>query len=215
MALAAAREIFGPVPCVVEDIEFQKFLRSRSERRTRRCRLELDPASSEFAVYVRADASDNSWDVHARGCVRQPAEPTSVEVDLAQIRRRCPDVVRSRGVLPPICCRRVSLRPDVPGNGATMAGRTGNAGRGPRPERPEPAPVRLSIASRRSRRLFSNDVGGFPDLDERAGPERRNLRAGEDRSHPLSCHAFDPHVRLHPRDELRSNRAEGRSASRG
>ncbi len=88
MALAAAREIFGPVPCVVEDIEFQKFLLLDQSVHPS-VRLELDPASSEFAVYV-CDASDGSWDMHARGCVRQLAESKESEVDLAQVQKRCP-----------------------------------------------------------------------------------------------------------------------------
>ena len=138
MALAAAREIFGPVPCVLEDIEFQKFL-VLDQNVALSVQVELDPASSEFDVHVRADASDNTWDVHARGCVRQPARPTPARVDLAQIRQRCPDTFDREECNRRFADCRVSLRPDVPGNGATMAGRTGNAGRDPRPERLERA----------------------------------------------------------------------------
>ena len=184
-----------------------------SRSRTSRCSAQvvLDPASSEFDVYVRADASDNSWDVHARGCVRQASRADTGQRSISRkFAGAVPMPFDREECYRRFADRRVSLRPDLPGNCATMAGRTGNAGRDPRPERPERAPVRLSIASGRARRLFSNDVGGFADLDERAGPERRNLRAGEDRAHPLSCHAFDPHVRPHPSDELRSDGTEGR-----
>lgn len=89
LALAAAREVFGPVPCVLEDVEFQKFL-VLEQNTTLAVQVELDPASNEFAVCVRSGASDNSWDVHARGCVRQSTERTPIKVDLAQVRRRCP-----------------------------------------------------------------------------------------------------------------------------
>ena len=88
MALAAAKEIFGPVPCVVEEIEFQKFL-LLDQVVSPTVRLEFDPASNEFAVYAR-NSSDGTWDMHARGRVRQFAELTYSEVDLAQIRNRCP-----------------------------------------------------------------------------------------------------------------------------
>ena len=91
MALAAAREIFGPIPCVLEDIEFQRFL-ILDQNGAQAVQVELDPASSEFAVSVRGDASDNSWDVHATGGIRQAIQPTSVKLDLAQIVMRCPDL---------------------------------------------------------------------------------------------------------------------------
>ena len=90
MALAAARETFGPVPCVVEDIEFQKFL-FLDQHAAPLAQVVLDPASSEFEVCTRADASDNAWDVHARGCVRRSTRPAPDPVDLAEIRRRCPE----------------------------------------------------------------------------------------------------------------------------
>jgi hybrid polyketide synthase/nonribosomal peptide synthetase FtdB len=88
MALAAARETFGAVPCVVEDIEFQKFL-LLDQTVPPTVRLELDPDSSEFVVYV-CNESDGSWDVHAHGRVRQLADAKESRVDLAQVRKRCP-----------------------------------------------------------------------------------------------------------------------------
>ncbi len=92
MALAAARETFGPVPCVLEDIEFQKFL-FLDEKAACSAQVVLDSASSGFDIYACADASDNTWDLHARGCVRQANQPTPGSVDLAQLRQRCPDPV--------------------------------------------------------------------------------------------------------------------------
>ena len=90
MALAAAREMFGPVPCVLEDIEFQKFL-ILDQGVVPLAQVAIDPASSEFEIHARADASENTWDVHARGCVRQFNAPTPARVDIAGIRQRCPD----------------------------------------------------------------------------------------------------------------------------
>ncbi len=90
MALAAAREILGPVPCTLEDIEFQKFL-VLDQNVSPSVQLEFDPASSEFAVYSHADDSNGSGEVHARGWVRPRVGPISKKVDLRQIRERCPE----------------------------------------------------------------------------------------------------------------------------
>ncbi len=89
MGLAAAREVFGPVPCVVEDVEFQKFL-ALDQSSAHSVQVVLDPASSEFHVHSRTDASDHAWDVHAHGCVRQSNNgPAPVKVDIAEVRGRC------------------------------------------------------------------------------------------------------------------------------
>jgi acyl transferase domain-containing protein/acyl carrier protein len=92
MALAAARETFGPVPCVLEDVEFQKFL-VVDQNAACSVQVVLDAASSDFGVHARADASEHAWDLHARGCVRQSSQPTPAGVELAQIRKRCPDLL--------------------------------------------------------------------------------------------------------------------------
>ncbi|MGA7487759.1 MAG: SDR family NAD(P)-dependent oxidoreductase [Xanthobacteraceae bacterium] len=90
MALAAARETFGPVSCDVEDIEFQKFL-ILDQGAAPLAQVVFDPASSEFDVYSRGDASDNAWDAHAHGRVRQSTRAAPDRVDVADIRRRCPE----------------------------------------------------------------------------------------------------------------------------
>ena len=51
MALAAARETFGSGPCVVENIEFQKFLFSMKPSGTL-AQVVLDPSSSEFEIHL-------------------------------------------------------------------------------------------------------------------------------------------------------------------
>jgi acyl transferase domain-containing protein/acyl carrier protein/ubiquinone/menaquinone biosynthesis C-methylase UbiE len=92
MGLAAARETFGSGPCVLEDVEFQRFL-VLERNAAPSVQVALDPALNEFDVCVRADLSSGSWNVHARGSVRQLSPATPVKYDLAQIRERCPDAI--------------------------------------------------------------------------------------------------------------------------
>jgi acyl transferase domain-containing protein/NADPH:quinone reductase-like Zn-dependent oxidoreductase/ubiquinone/menaquinone biosynthesis C-methylase UbiE/acyl carrier protein len=95
MALAAARETLGPVPCVVEDIEFQKFL-ILDQGAAPLAQVAFDPSTSEFDICTRADASENTWDVHAHGCVRSSSGSAPASTDIAEIRRRCPEAFDHR-----------------------------------------------------------------------------------------------------------------------
>jgi acyl transferase domain-containing protein/NADPH:quinone reductase-like Zn-dependent oxidoreductase/acyl carrier protein len=92
MALAAAQESFGPVRCVVEDIEFQKFLVLDD---TAACAVQvaLDPESNAIGISACTDSSDDGWELHARGCIRKASRPAPAISDLAEIRRRSPDRV--------------------------------------------------------------------------------------------------------------------------
>src|SRR5262245_35393308 len=90
MALAAARELLGPGPCSLEEIEFQKFL-VLDQSLPLSVQAELDPVSGEFGVYVRPDPSKPTWDKHARICVRAASQTSRPTLDLAEIQRRCPD----------------------------------------------------------------------------------------------------------------------------
>jgi amino acid adenylation domain-containing protein/thioester reductase-like protein len=92
MALAVGHEIFGPVPCVLEDMEFQKFL-FLDEQASCSAQVVLDIDSSAFDIYTRADAADNSWDLHAHGCVRHAGQGAPAIVDLASLRRGEPDAI--------------------------------------------------------------------------------------------------------------------------
>ena len=92
MALAAARETFGPGPRILEDIELQKLL-VLDEKAPRPVQVVLDAASGDFQVYARADASGNSWELHAHGRVMQNGRPALAAVDLAEIRQRCRDPI--------------------------------------------------------------------------------------------------------------------------
>ena len=90
MALAAAREIFGPSACVVEDIEFQKFL-VLNEGAAPLAQITLHPDASEFEIHSHSGGSDGGWDMHARGCVRPFDGPAPSHVDIPAIRVRCPE----------------------------------------------------------------------------------------------------------------------------
>src|SRR5919108_84539 len=95
MALSAARETFGPVPCVVEDIEFQKFL-VLDEGAAPLAQVALDPATSEFEICSRSEPSQGGWDLHAKGCVRPWSGPALEVADIEGIRRRCPEAFDQR-----------------------------------------------------------------------------------------------------------------------
>ena len=92
MALAAAREALGPVPCVLEDIEFQEFLALGPDAACT-TQVALDTASSDFDVFGRANRSDDAWNLHAHGRVRQAFRPAPAPVDPAQIRQNCCDPI--------------------------------------------------------------------------------------------------------------------------
>jgi acyl transferase domain-containing protein/acyl carrier protein len=92
MALAAARESFGPAPCVLEEVEFQKML-IIDGKATRTAQVGLSTEASDFGIYSQTDASTNSWDLHARGAVRPRTRGAPADEDLGLIRRRCPEPI--------------------------------------------------------------------------------------------------------------------------
>jgi acyl transferase domain-containing protein/ubiquinone/menaquinone biosynthesis C-methylase UbiE/acyl carrier protein len=69
MALAAARELHGPVPCVVEEVRLEKacFL---EEEEARLIELVLDPTDSTFRILSSPACDEPTWTVHVRGKVR-------------------------------------------------------------------------------------------------------------------------------------------------
>ena len=90
MALAAARTVHGDSPCTLEEIEFQKFL-VVDPSLSMTVQTELDTASGELGIHVRSDPASSTWDRHARIRVKALAPPSRPALDLAEIRRRCPD----------------------------------------------------------------------------------------------------------------------------
>jgi acyl transferase domain-containing protein/SAM-dependent methyltransferase/acyl carrier protein len=88
MGLAAARETFGPVPCALDEVEFQNFL---TLDRDCTARVVLD--SGDFSVFARANSLDDTWELQARGHVRQLAGMIPAPADIGNVRRRCPEPV--------------------------------------------------------------------------------------------------------------------------
>ena len=90
MALASAHELLGPVPCVLEDMEFETLL-DLEQSTAYPVQVSLDRASSAFEVHVRGPGSDKSWHRHAHGFVRKLRGRTPASIDVEPIRRRCLD----------------------------------------------------------------------------------------------------------------------------
>ena len=89
----------------------------------RSAQVVLDTASSEFEVYARADASDNSWDV---ACTRMRQASQSTGTGQQSISPKFDGVVPNRSIAEE-CNRRfadirIQLRPDVPRNRADYGG---------------------------------------------------------------------------------------------
>jgi acyl transferase domain-containing protein/acyl carrier protein len=86
MALAACGELFGDVPCVLEDVDFQKalFLADGGDRSCVQLVVERD---SSFAVHSRSVAGE--WTRHCVGRMRPlSARPPAAPVALAEIQER-------------------------------------------------------------------------------------------------------------------------------
>jgi acyl transferase domain-containing protein len=92
MALAAARETLGPAHCVLEHIEFQKFL-VLEENASAAVQLVLEPNSNEFLIYACEDASGKAWELRARGAARKCDQAPPACIDLDGLRHGCPDAV--------------------------------------------------------------------------------------------------------------------------
>src|SRR5947209_295608 len=88
MGLAAARETFGPVPCALDEVEFQNFLLL-----DRDCAARVVLDSGNFSVFARTSSPDDTWELQARGQVRQLAATMPAAADLESVRRRCAEPV--------------------------------------------------------------------------------------------------------------------------
>ena len=195
MALAAAREIFGTGS--LRRWRTSNFRNSWSSIENVACSAQvvLDPASSEFAVYAsrRCVPTIPGICMRADACGK-PVEPTPAEVDLAHIRRRCPDAVRSRGVLPSVC------RLPAIDYGPTFQGMA-QLWRGEREVLAEihvPSGVSEQLSDYRLHpavldACFQSMLAAFPTWANERGPKGEILRAGEDRA--LRFHAT-PSTRL-------------------
>ena len=159
--------MFGPVPCVVEDIEFQKFLI-----------LDQGAAPSAQVASIRPRANSKCACAptlrerlgHARARLRQALDRASAgRRGYRPNSRRCPSSLSARRSACAACRVRILLRPNVPGNRAAVAERAGSSRRDPRAERRTRASFRLSIAPRDPGRLLSDLVAGLAGMDELAG----------------------------------------------
>jgi acyl transferase domain-containing protein/short-subunit dehydrogenase/acyl carrier protein len=90
MALACARELFGPDPCVLEDVEFETLL-ELEQGAAYPVQVSFHAASSAFNVHVRPPSPNKSWHRYACGFVRKAHGRMPAHVDVELIRRRCLD----------------------------------------------------------------------------------------------------------------------------
>jgi len=91
-ALATAQEIFGPTPCVLEEVEFEKFL-DIDQTAVHHAEVTFDAGSGVFEMHVRSRDAESSWDRHAHGCLRKASQQTPTTIYIAQIQERCLDQV--------------------------------------------------------------------------------------------------------------------------
>ena len=206
MALAAARETFGSGPCVVENIEFQKFL-VLDELAAPVAQVVLDPSSSEFEIYSRSNATDGGWDLHAQGCVRSSNGASAARVDTAAIRRRCTEEYTQAE-----CNQRFAECGYHYGPTFQGVARLWRGEREVIAEIDAPSGVREQLSEYRLHPAVLDACFQtlLPTLPSVARHERRHLCAGEDRAVALSCRAARSCRRPHPRDAARRERAQGR-----
>ena len=95
-AFAAAKDQFGAGPCIVEDVELAKACFLPEDNATV-MQVVVDPDEYSFRVFSRPKGNDGGWNAHVGGKVRVSEHPPStVQVDLEAIRRRCPYHVGGR-----------------------------------------------------------------------------------------------------------------------
>lgn len=86
MAIAAAKETFGQISCIVEEIEFQKpLLLSKGEVPT--LQLFIDPSEKSFNIYSCAKDAEGEWKQHGTGKLIQN-NSVPKQVVLEEIRSR-------------------------------------------------------------------------------------------------------------------------------
>jgi acyl transferase domain-containing protein/NADPH:quinone reductase-like Zn-dependent oxidoreductase/SAM-dependent methyltransferase/aryl carrier-like protein len=90
MALTAAKELWGPGPTVVEEVQFHKacFL---SEELPTVLNFAVDPDASTFNVVSKPPEDDRPWTGHVRGRLRPIQEKIDIQtIDVGAVRKRCP-----------------------------------------------------------------------------------------------------------------------------
>ena len=98
MALAGARELFGPVPVAIERVRFEKML-VVAEQGTTPLQLVLaadTEETAEFQIFSRSASGPGqgaSWTLHAHGILRRAPEATPAGAAPEAIRARCSTTV--------------------------------------------------------------------------------------------------------------------------
>jgi myxalamid-type polyketide synthase MxaD len=94
MALAGARELFGPVPVALEGVRFEKML-VVPEQGAMSLQLVITAGTadtSEFRIFSRSPGGTEqgaSWTLHAHGLLRRAPEAPKEHAEPAAIRARC------------------------------------------------------------------------------------------------------------------------------
>ncbi len=89
IVLAAARELYGSGPFVIEEVEFSKacFL---EETEATTIHVVVNPSESTFSVYSRLDEPSRPWSKHVDGRVRVDQKRGGTEpANLDEVRSRC------------------------------------------------------------------------------------------------------------------------------
>ncbi len=94
MALAGARELFGPVPVALERVRFEKMLVVPEQgAMSLQLVIAADTAdTAEFRIFSRSPGGTGqgaSWTLHAHGRLRRAPEATTAHAAPAAIRARC------------------------------------------------------------------------------------------------------------------------------
>jgi phthiocerol/phenolphthiocerol synthesis type-I polyketide synthase C len=91
-ALCAARTLFGPGPCTVEDVTFPSALvLSEGEVRTAQLIVKRDGTFRTLTVPSGHEDDEDAWTVHAVGRLRRGASGAAPGAALADARARCRD----------------------------------------------------------------------------------------------------------------------------
>lgn len=93
MALAAAKELIGPQPVMLEEIVFQRALFLPEAEQAPTLQIRCHPGEGRFSFHSRVDA-DSSWTVHAAGKMRSRKGTDDLgRADMDRIGKRCKEPV--------------------------------------------------------------------------------------------------------------------------
>lgn len=90
VARAAGRELFGPGPLAIEDLELQKACFIDDEQNAVDLQLDADEDGSSFIIYSKPSDTGQNWTRHSCGKVRLlDEEEAPPRIDVAAIQSRC------------------------------------------------------------------------------------------------------------------------------